>query len=369
MENLGGLPMKNEIVVKDVEHIFSQLSEEEKEKLSNSNILITGCAGFLGFYFMNFFVQQKKELGIKKIIGLDNFIVGNPEWLKKLEEETEDLKVYNFDISKDDIEKINGVAEVDFVIHMASIASPVFYRKYPIETLDANIWGLRKLFDYYKTKNIKGLLFFSSSEIYGDPSAENIPTNEEYRGNVSCIGPRACYDESKRFGETMCYLFWLEHKLPVSIARPFNNYGPGMKINDQRVPADFAKAILNNKDIVIYSSGSPTRTFCYVADAVAGYLKTMLHGECAYFNIGIDSPEISVSQLAQIYVNIGKKHFDYTGSVKFEVPQETDYLTHNPLRRCPDISKAKKVLGFKPTIKVEEGIERFLKFLKLENIK
>ncbi len=361
--------MKNTVVTQDVDHIFNQLSKEEKDKLRNSKVLITGCAGFLGFYFLHFFVRMEKELGIKKIIGLDSFIVGNPEWLTNLAKETSILEIHHFDISKDDITKIKGAEESDIIIHMASIASPVFYRKYPIETLDANIWGLRKLFDFYKGKPIKGLLFFSSSEIYGDPTPENIPTNEEYRGNVSCIGPRACYDESKRFGETMCYLFWLEHKLPVSIARPFNNYGPGMKINDQRVPADFAKAILNNKDIVIYSSGSPTRTFCYVADAVAGYLKVMLHGQCEYFNIGIEDPEITVSKLAEIYVNIGKKSFGYTGNVKYEVPQETNYLTHNPMRRCPDISKAKKKLNYNPTIKVEEGIERFLNFLKQENIK
>lgn len=361
--------MKNEIAIKDLHHILSKFTPEEIKKLSNSNILITGCAGFLGYYFMNFFVHFKKQLNIGKIIGLDTFIVGNPEWLQQLERETEDLKVYNFDISKDDISKIEGADKADFVIHMASIASPVFYRKYPIETLDANIWGLRKLFDFYKDRSLKGLLFFSSSEIYGDPTPENIPTNEEYRGNVSCLGPRACYDESKRFGETMCYLFYSQYKLPVSIARPFNNYGPGMKINDQRVPADFAKAVLNNQDIVIYSSGTPTRTFCYVADAVSGYLKAMIYGQCGYFNIGIESPEITVAQLAEIYVKAGKKLFGYTGSVKYEVPQEANYLTHNPMRRCPDISKARKVLGYSPTIHVEEGIENFLKFLKIENIK
>lgn len=361
--------MENEITLKDLNYIYSKLSNEEKEKLRDSNVLITGCAGFLGYYFMHFFSHFSKALNIKSIIGLDNFIVGNPEWLTKLVASDPKVNVQSFDISKDAIESVPGAADADFIIHMASIASPVFYRKYPIETLDANIWGLRKLLDYYRERSIKGLLFFSSSEIYGDPNPENIPTNEEYRGNVSAIGPRACYDESKRFGETMCYLFFTQHGLPVSIARPFNNYGPGMKINDQRVPADFAKAVLNNQDIVIYSNGTPTRTFCYVADAVTGYLKTMLFGQCGYFNIGIETPEITVAQLAEIYTKIGAEKFGYTGKVRYEVPQETNYLTHNPMRRCPDIQKARKTLNYSPEIFVEEGVYRFLRFLEIENIK
>ena len=146
---------------------------------------------------------------------------------------------------------------------MASIASPSFYRKYPIETLDANIWGLRRLLDFYCEKNIRGLAFYSSSEIYGDPTPENIPTPETYRGNVDCQGPRACYDEAKRFGETMCYLFHQKYNMPITIIRPFNNYGPGVRLNDARVLADFANAVRQNKDIVMFSDGSPTRTFCY----------------------------------------------------------------------------------------------------------
>jgi UDP-glucuronate decarboxylase len=355
--------MTNKILLRDLRHIYDSLSAEERDKLSHSDILITGCAGFLGYYFMHFFAFFKKELAIGKITGLDNFIVGNPPWLQKLADATEGMKVHNFDISKDDISGIAEAKDADFIIHMASIASPVFYRKHPIETLDANIWGLRKLFEFYKEKKIKGLLFFSSSEIYGDPTPENIPTNEEYRGNVSPIGPRACYDESKRFGETMCYLFHQQYKMPIGIARPFNNYGPGMKLNDQRVPADFAKALLDDKDIVIYSSGSPTRTFCYVADAVAGYLKVMLYGQCGYFNIGIESPEINIAQLAEIYQRIGKEKFGYGGKVRYEVPQESNYLTHNPMRRCPDIFKAKSLLSYNPSIGVEEGVERFLEFL------
>ena len=239
---------------------------------------------------------------------------------------------------------------------MASIASPVFYREHPIETLDANIWGLRNLLDFYKEKAVNGFLFYSSSEIYGDPSPDCIPTNEEYRGFVSCTGPRACYDEAKRFGETMCMLFSQKYQMPIGVARPFNNYGPGMKLNDKRVPADFAKNILENKDIVILSNGAPTRTFCYIADAIAGYLKVLLYGSYDYFNIGIEKPEITIKELAEIYKEAGEKIFGYTGKVVFDVSADKDYLTNNPQRRCPDISKARKILQYNPQIEVREGL-------------
>ncbi len=213
-------------------------------------------------------------------------------------------------------------------------------------------------------KSIKGFLFYSSSELYGDPAPEAVPTSEDYNGNVCATGPRACYDESKRFGETMCMLFAQQYNMPIGVARPFNNYGPGMKINDKRVPADFAKNIVDGNDITILSSGSPSRTFCYIADAIAGYLKIMLHGKYDYFNIGIDKPEISITRLAEIYKEAGKEVFGYEGKINYAVSEDKEYLTNNPQRRCPNIEKAKRVLNYKPQIEVEEGVKRFLNFIK-----
>ena len=348
---------------KDLNYTFEKLSEIERKKFSDATILITGSAGFIGFYLVHFFYNFKDKLNLKKVICLDNFLLGEPKWQEKIS--ADDKFIFKkFDIIHDEIEKIPEAADANFVIHMASIASPIFYRKYPIETIDANIWGLRKLFDFYKEKNLSGFLFFSSSEIYGNPAPEEIPTVEDYNGNVSCTGPRACYDESKRFGETMCRLFAQEFKIPVGVVRPFNNYGPGMKINDKRVPADFAKNIFEGKDIEILSSGSPMRTFCYIADAVTGYLKVLLHGEYDYFNVGIDKPEISITQLAEIYCRAGQKIFNYAGKINYATSDDKDYLTHNPQRRCPKIDKAKNILGYNPEILVEEGVKRFLQFIK-----
>ncbi|MET4448959.1 UDP-glucuronate decarboxylase [Bradyrhizobium sp. GM2.2] len=360
----------NPILEEDLHYILSKLSPSNKNSFRDGTILITGCAGFLGFSFMQFFSEHASSLEIRKIIGLDTFLLTKPTWISELATRHAGLvDIYQFDVSKDDISSIDGSAQATHVIHGASIASPIFYRRFPIVTLDANIWGLRRLLDFYTSKKCRGFLFFSSSEIYGDPDAANIPTAEEYRGNVSCIGPRACYDESKRFGETMCSLFSKEYGIPITVARPFNNYGPGMRIDDRRVPADFAKCVIENKDIEILSSGSPTRTFCYVADALAGYLKCLTYGEFDYFNIGIERPEISVRELASLYQEAGSRFRGYTGKVVLGQSPDKEYLTHNPNRRCPIIEKARTKLGYNPEINVKTGVDRFVQFLLHEKEK
>ena len=347
----------------DLEYTFSSLSVAEREKFSGSTILITGAAGTMGFYFAHFFYKFRDALKLKKIICLDNFILSKPAWIENISDDPR-VTFDKFDIISDKIENIPAAADADFVLHMASIASPTFYRKFPIETIDANVTGLRRLLEFYRGKNLRGFVFFSTSEIYGDPPADKVPTDENYNGNVSCTGPRACYDESKRFGETLCKYFAQEFNLPISVVRLFNTYGPGMKINDRRVVADFASNILHGEDLTILSSGAPTRTFCHIADSAAGCLKTLLHGRYDFFNIGIDKPEISITRLAEIYRDAGREIFNYAGKINYAVSTDKDYLTDNPQRRCPNGDKARKILGYNPTIYVEEGVARFLQFIK-----
>lgn len=355
----------NRIVKQDLERIWGGLTAEEKARFQGSTVLFTGGAGFLGYYFINFLTHYQDELGVKKVICLDNFQVGEPKWLKDLSASGK-VELHKFNVITDDIANVPGAEEADLIYHMASIASPIFYRKFPIETLDANIWGLRRLLDFYCEKNIRGFAFYSSSEIYGDPTPENIPTPETYRGNVDCQGPRACYDEAKRFGETMCYLFHQKYNMPITIIRPFNNYGPGMRLNDARVPADFANAVRQNKDIVIFSDGSPTRTFCYITDAITGYLKCIAHAADGFeaFNIGMDRPEISIRRLAEIYTEAGKEIFSYTGKARFAVSEDAEYLRNNPNRRCPVIDKARRLLGYNPQVDVEQGVRYLLEYVK-----
>src|SRR5581483_3465637 len=254
--------------------------------------------------------------------------------------------------------------DFDYVIHGASIASPTFYRLHPIETIDANVWGLRCLLDAFRQRgdhSAGGFLFFSSSEIYGDPDAAHIPTPESYRGFVSCTGPRACYDESKRFGETLCVNFAQAHNLPITSVRPFNNYGPGLRLGDRRVIPDFASKIVAGEDIELLSDGSPTRTFCYVADAVGGYLKALVRGKRGEaYNIGTDAPEISMRDLARTMVAIAGREHGYRGKVTYRASSDAQYLTDNPNRRCPDIGKARRELAYEPSISLDEGLKRSL---------
>lgn len=359
--------MQNHILKEDLAYILNKLSVGERSKFRNSRILITGCGGFLGYYFMQFFAHYAEELGIKNIIALENFLTGSKSWLDRLVKEYDHVSLHEFDVINDDLSNVPGAEDATLIIHGASIASPIFYRIYPIETMDANIIGLRNMLDFYKKKDIEGLIFFSSSEIYGDPFPDFIPTKEDYRGNVATMGPRACYDEAKRFGETMCYVFHQKFNLPVTIARPFNNYGPGMNINDKRLPADFAKAVHEGRNLVIHSDGKPTRTFCYIADAIAGYLKVLLHGKLDVFNIGIDKPEISVAEFAELFVEKAREVYDYHGNVEYKVHEDQHYTTDNPNRRCPNIEKAKSILNYDPAILVEDGISRYLQFLKINN--
>jgi len=358
--------MANPILTEDLGLIRRALGPTERFR--GAVVMVTGCGGFLGFTLLQFLLRHGEGLGLSRVIGLDSFLLGRPAWLDRLQREFPRLLALTpFDVARDSIESVDGAGEARFVLHMASIASPSFYRRYPLETIDANVWGLRRLLEFYRgSERLEGFLFFSSSEIYGDPPPEHVPTTEDYRGNVSPLGPRACYDEAKRFGETLCSVFARTDKLPIAIARPFNNYGPGMATTDRRLPADLARAVLEDRDIVLHSDGSPTRSFCYAADAMAGYLKCLLHRGFDCFNIGSDGPETSVAELAQLFRAAGAEVFGYRGKVRFEPSTDADYLADNPTRRRPAIDKARRLLGYAPSVAVADGVVRYLRFLKLE---
>jgi nucleoside-diphosphate-sugar epimerase len=354
----------DEIVEADLENISGRL-KAEFSSMRGKRLFISGGAGFLGYYLVQSVLHWNRTQADGapiQITACDNYSRGVPEWLTRLSS-NDSLTVLEHDITAPLPENLGSL---DFVIHAASIASPTYYRKYPIATMDANVNGLRLLLDCCRQQHtaghlVSGFLFFSTSEIYGDPPPDQIPTAEAYRGNVSCTGPRACYDESKRFGETLCVNFARQFGLPITIARPFNNFGPGLKITDRRVIPDFARDLFAGKDLVLLSDGSPTRTFCYVADAIVGYFKILVRGRSAEaYNIGNESPEISMLALAQMLARIGRAQFNYTGNVVQDASKEKDYLTDNPQRRCPAIAKAKSELGFDPEISIEEGLRRTL---------
>ena len=223
----------------DVNYMLNS-SIKELNFLSNKKIIFTGGCGFIGYYFYCLITSWNKKYKNNKInYTILDSIKNKPYWL-------DSSKVV---FIKKDITKLEGnfFSKFDIIIHGASIASPTYYRKEPIKTMRANILGLWKILEDLKNKRRKQtLVFFSSSEIYGDPLKNYIPTKEEYNGNVSCTGPRACYDESKRFGETLVTNYSKIYKFNSAIIRPFNNYGPGMKLNDKRLLPDLIQNIIKN---------------------------------------------------------------------------------------------------------------------------
>jgi len=327
-----------------------------------TRILLTGAAGFLGFNFLHFFsfLNQVKALGDKpiRIVAADNYLRGKPRWIVELAQVDPYVELRTQDITKS---WPDGNETFDFIIHGASIASPTFYRQFPLETLDANVGGLRNMLDLSLRARTSSMIFFSSSEIYGDPPSHEIPTKETYRGNVACMGPRACYDESKRLGETLCYIYSEKYGVPVKMIRPFNNYGPGLRLTDKRVLPDFCADMLAGRDIVLLSDGKASRTFCYSSDALTGYLLVLLskhQGEA--FNVGADAPELSMRELADLVVRVSGSR----QNVVCKKSEDKQYVTDNPQRRCPDLSKSKAMLGYEPKVDLEAGVHRLIEWYK-----
>lgn len=362
MTQLGQPETAEKIVSEDLAYLVDTL-DGVFSAYAGGRLLITGGAGFLGYYMVQAPLAWNDRADIPiEVVVVDNYKRGIPDWLRPLSERP-DMTLLEHDM-RDPLPE--GLGRFDAIVHAAGIASPHVYRKYPIETMDANINGLRSLLDHVAESTTPGgsggdFLFYSSSEIYGDPPPEAIPTPETFRGYVSCTGPRACYDESKRYGETLCVNFTRARGVRTTIARPFNNYGPGMKINDGRVIADFCRSVIEGEDIVLFSDGSPTRTFCYVADAVAGYYLVLAKGVSGEpYNIGSPGPEISMADLARLVRDQGRDLFGYTGKVELGEASEADYLVDNPNRRRPDITKAESDIGYRPTHDLSEGVRRTL---------
>ena len=348
-------------LAEDWQRVQENLQGQEK-RFFGKRVLVTGAAGFLGFNFLHFFSYlnaQPTTSSPVEVVAVDNYLRGKPQWITQLAEVDPHLTLRRHDITKpwpqDDL-------KFDFIIHGASVASPKFYRMYPLETLDANIIGLRVTLDLAREHQCESMLYFSSSEIYGDPPTHEIPTKETYRGHVSCLGPRACYDEGKRVGETFCWLYSQQYGVPVKMARPFNNYGPGLRLEDGRVLPDLCRNVLNGSDPVLYSDGKPTRAFCFASDALTGYLLVLLssfNGEP--FNVGAaDEGEISMKDLAERVLAAAQSD----KKVIHQTSVEQDYLTNNPLRRCPDISKARDLLGYVPRVPIGKGLGRMLHWYK-----
>ncbi len=340
--------MSNFYLDQDIQEICERL-EPIRDDLAGKTLVLAGARGFLGRYFVAVFKKLNESYLSTpcKMILIDNFITsGKAQAL----DDDEHVRFLSHDICQPiDIEE-----PIDYVIHAAGIASPFYYRKYPMETLNVAVDGSKNLLALAKANRAR-YSFFSSSEIYGDPDPKHVPTAESYRGNVSSQGPRACYDESKRLGETLCYIYHTHDGVETNVIRPFNVYGPGMQERDYRVLPNFANRVKGGRPLQVYGSGNQTRTYCYVVDAMDGFLRAILRGVPGEaYNIGNPKPEISVAELVKVIEGCVNQ------KVTYDIVEYPDsYPADEPNRRCPDIRKARFHLEYEPQVTLEDGLRRF----------
>ncbi|HET6236485.1 MAG TPA: UDP-glucuronic acid decarboxylase family protein [Acetobacteraceae bacterium] len=309
--------------------------------LTRKRVLVSGGAGFLGSHLCERLLRQGDD-----VLCVDNYFTGRKDNIAHL------LTDPHFEAMRHDI-TFPIYVEVDEIYNLACPASPVHYQYDPVQTTKTSVIGAINMLGLAKRVGAK-ILQASTSEVYGDPTVH--PQTEEYRGNVNPLGPRACYDEGKRCAETLFFDYLRQHETRIKVARIFNTYGPRMHPNDGRVVSNFVVQALQAKDITLFGDGSQTRAFCYVDDLVAGLMRLMATPDDFNGPINIGNPhEIPVRELAERVIRL-------TGSrsrtVFKPLPQD------DPTQRCPDITLAKRVLGWEPTVKLDDGLSRTISYFK-----
>ncbi len=305
------------------------------------NILISGGAGFIGSNLCRKLLDQGNSL-----ICVDNFITGSRDNIEEL------LNNPKFQLIEQDISNPLYLKEdVDWVLHLASLASPKHYLNHPIKTLKSGLLGTYNCLGLAKNRKAKFLLA-STSEVYGDPKLH--PQPESYWGNVNPIGVRSCYDESKRAAESLTYAYMRKHDLDVRVVRIFNTYGPFMQADDGRVVSNFIVQALKGRDLTIYGKGKQTRSFCYIDDLVDGIIKLIESDYKLPLNLGNPS-EFTVKRLASLVIKLTNSK----SKIKYLPLPEDD-----PQKRRPDITKVKKILSWQPKVSLEQGLKKTIDYFK-----
>ena len=308
---------------------------------THRRILVTGGAGFLGSHLCEKLLAQGHD-----VLAVDNYFTGRRDNILHL------LDIPRFEILRHDI-TLPLYVEVDEIYNLACPASPVHYQFDPVQTTKVSVVGAINMLGLAKRTKAK-VLQTSTSEVYGDPTVH--PQTEDYRGNVSIIGPRACYDEGKRCAETLFFDYRRQHDTRIKVVRIFNTYGPRMHPNDGRVVSNFIVQALRGEDVTIFGDGAQTRAFCYVDDLVDGLTRMMATPDDVTGPINLGNPvEAPMIELAQ-------RILDLTGSASKLVrrPLPVD----DPVRRCPDITKARQILGWEPTVALDEGLTRTIRYFE-----
>ena len=309
--------------------------------MSQKRVLITGAAGFLGSHLCDRFISEGYY-----VIGMDNFITGDPKNIAHLASNSSFLFIQH-----DVTNFINIEGDLDYILHFASPASPIDYLKIPIQTLKVGSLGTHNLLGLAKAKKAR-LLIASTSEVYGDPLVH--PQTEDYYGNVNTIGPRGVYDEAKRFQESITMAYHRFHGLETRIVRIFNTYGPRMRLNDGRVIPAFMGQALRGEDLTVFGDGIQTRSFCYVTDQVEGIYRLLLSDYANPVNIG-NPHEITIKDFAEEIIKL-------TGTSQKVIYK--DLPVDDPMQRQPDITLAKKLLGWEPEVEREEGMRKTYDYFK-----
>jgi UDP-glucuronate decarboxylase len=302
-------------------------------------ILVTGGAGFIGSHLCERLLNEGNE-----VICLDNFFTGSKQNIIHL------INNPYFEIIRHDVEE-PILLEVDEIYNLACPASPIHYQFDPVKTVKTSVMGAINVLEIAKRTGAK-ILQASTSEVYGDPDIH--PQPESYRGNVNPIGIRACYDEGKRCAETLFFDYYRQFKLDIKVVRIFNTYGPNMHPNDGRVVSNFIVQALNDENITIYGDGSQTRSFCYVDDLVDGFIKMMNSSLTGPINLG-NPNEFTILELAKKVISLTNSN---SKLIYKKLPQD------DPKQRQPDISLAKKELNWNPTIELNEGLEKTIKYFR-----
>jgi nucleoside-diphosphate-sugar epimerase len=315
-------------------------------KIAGSSVLVTGGSGFLGSWFCD-----TLHLMGANVVCLDSLVSGDRSNIAHL------IGKKGFTFINENLLDWKPDRKFDYIVHMASIASPPLYMKHPIATLDCNILGVRKLLELAREQKVKGFLQMSTSEVYGNPPDERVPTAETYHGQVNSFGVRSMYDEGKRAAEAYCYSYFKEHKVPVRIARTFNTYGPRLDAKETsqygRALVRFIKQALSGETLTVHGDGEQTRSFCYISDQIDGLFRLLLTPGIDGEAVNIGNPhEHSILELANLVV----KATDSKSVVQKNAEPHYD-IRDDPRRRCPDIGKAKRLLGWEPKVPLETGLK------------